>query len=64
MASSMFFVKIKVSSASTETQKQLKTFKNQIINKVHFQREKHYGILFGKGQGSDLEQISGANYSP
>lgn len=34
-------------------QKQLKTFKNQIFNKVHFQHEKHYGMLFGKGQESD-----------
>lgn len=50
MASSMFFMKIKVSSASTETQKQLK---NQIFNTVHFQREKHYGILFGKGHETD-----------
>lgn len=64
MASSTFFMKIKVSSASTEMQKQLKTFKNQIFNRVHFQCEKHYGILFGKGQEGDLEQISGANYSP
>lgn len=53
MASSMFFLKIKVSSARTETQKQLKTFKNQIFNKVHFQHEKHYGMLFGKRQESD-----------
>lgn len=53
MASSMFFMKIEVSSASTETQKQLKTFQNQIFNTVHFQCEKHYGRLFGKGQESD-----------
>ena len=52
MASSMFFMKIKVSSTRTETQKQLKTFKNQIFNKVHFQHE-NYGMLFGKGQESD-----------
>lgn len=64
MASSTFFMKIKVSSASTEMQKQLKTFKNQIFNRVHFQCEKHYGILFGKGQEGDLEQIRGENYSP